>query len=48
MGKLEGKVAVITGGSSGMALATPSCSLKKAPTFSSRAGGRRRSTRPSS
>ncbi len=48
MGKLDGKVAVITGGSSGMALASAKRSSKKAPMCSSRAGGRRRSTRPSS
>jgi len=34
MGKLEGKVAVVTGGSSGMALASrQAVRLKKAPTF---------------
>ncbi len=46
MGKLEGKVAVITGGSSGMALASASCSSRKARTSSSPAGGRKRWTRP--
>jgi NAD(P)-dependent dehydrogenase (short-subunit alcohol dehydrogenase family) len=48
MGKLEGKVAVITGGSSGMALASARRFVEEgAYVFSSRAEGRRRSTRPS-
>jgi hypothetical protein len=45
MGKLDGKVAVITGGSSGMALAG---SLTKELTFSSRVGGRKLWMKPSS
>jgi hypothetical protein len=45
MGKLEGKVAVITGGSSDMALGRRNCSSKKGPMCSSPAGGRRYSTR---
>ena len=48
MGKLEGKVAVITGGSSGLALASAQRFVEEGPTFSSRAAGRRRSMMPSS
>jgi hypothetical protein len=48
MGKLDGKVAVITGGSSSMALAGAKCSLNKELTFSSRAGARKLWMKPSS
>ena len=48
MEKLKNKVAVITGATSGMALATAKLFVEKGPTSSSRAGGRRRSMRPSS
>ena len=41
MGKLDGKVAVITGGSRGMALAGAEFSLTKELTLSSRVGGRK-------
>jgi hypothetical protein len=48
MGKLEEKVAVITGGSSGMALASAKLFVEeRAPTFSSRVGSRSSSMRPS-
>ncbi len=46
MGKLEGKVAVITGGSSGMALASARRFVGEGAYVFIR--GRRRSTRPSS
>jgi NADP-dependent 3-hydroxy acid dehydrogenase YdfG len=48
MEKLKNKVAVITGATSGMALATAKLFVEEGPTSSSQAGGRRRSTRPSS
>ena len=41
MGKLDGKVAVITGATSGMALARQSCLSKRERTCSLRAGGKR-------
>ncbi|MET4847702.1 NAD(P)-dependent dehydrogenase (short-subunit alcohol dehydrogenase family) [Bradyrhizobium japonicum] len=47
MGKLEGKVAVVTGGSSGMALASARRFVEEGAYVSSQAGGSRRSMRPS-
>jgi len=48
MGKLEGKVAVITAATSGMALATASSSSRRAHTSSSLDAARISSMRPSS
>ena len=48
MGKLEGKMAVITGGSTGMALAGAKLFVEKELTSSSRPGGRKHWTTPSS
>jgi hypothetical protein len=47
VGKLDGKVAVITGGSTGMALAGAKLFVDEGAHVSSRAGGRKRWTRPS-
>ena len=47
MGKLDGKVAVITGATSGMALAGAELFVERERTSSSPAGGRTRWTRPS-
>ena len=47
VGKLDGKVAVITGGSSGMALAGAKLFVRKALTSSSRVGGSKRWMKPS-
>ena len=44
--KLEGKTAVITGGTEGIGLATANLFVKKAPMSSSRGVARRNSTRP--
>jgi len=44
--KLEGKTAVITGGTEGIGLLRQSSSSKKAPMSSSRAAARRNSTTP--
>ena len=41
MPALQGKIAVITGGSSGIGLAKPGALSKREPTFSLRAAGRR-------
>ena len=46
MGKLDGKVAVITGGLTGMALAGAKLFVDEGAHVSSRAGGRKRWTRP--
>jgi NAD(P)-dependent dehydrogenase (short-subunit alcohol dehydrogenase family) len=43
--KLEGKIAVITGGTEGIGLATANLSSKRVPMSSSRAAARRNSTR---
>ncbi len=48
MGKLDGKVAVITGGSSGMALASARRFVEEGAYVFITVEGRRRSTRPSS
>jgi NAD(P)-dependent dehydrogenase (short-subunit alcohol dehydrogenase family) len=48
MGKLEGKVAVVTGGSSGMALASAKRFVEEGAYVFSTGRGRRRSMRPSS
>ena len=45
MNKLEGKVAVITGGNSGIGLARHNASLRRARTSLSRAAARPNSTR---
>ena len=46
MGKLDGKVAVITAATSGMALATAKLFVKRAHTYSSPVAGRTSSTKP--
>jgi len=46
MPKLDGKIAVITGGNSGIGLATAKVFVKKARAFTSRAAGRQNSMPP--